>query len=179
MMPVFHHSALIGGPSRSFVGRGRSSPRRLVRSTSAGECLTPQSRRGTATDARKGVASGKGAWRDSELQRDANRMMRLHAGAAASGRPSAGQLLKQAFQAAAGQRSIERDLGPLRRLFPYFAAHWPDTLGGIAFTLVSALVPLGLTGAGRQLIDGMAASVHTHAELLRSFLIAGAVAAAF
>ena len=95
-----------------------------------------------------------------------------------SGRPSAGHLLKQAFQAAAGQRTMQRDLGPLRRLYPYFVAHWPDTLGGVFFTLLSSLAALGLTAVGRQLLDGMR-GVHTHAELMQSFLIAGAGAAAF
>jgi ATP-binding cassette subfamily B protein len=96
-----------------------------------------------------------------------------------SGRPSAGHLLKQAFQHAAGRRTIQRDLGPLRRLYPYFMAHWPDTLGGVFCTLFSSLAALGLTLVGRQLIDGMSSRVHSRADLTSAFLIAGAGAAAF
>ena len=88
-------------------------------------------------------------------------------------------MLKQAFQHAAGRRTIQRDLGPLRRLFPYFMVHWPDTLGGVFCTLLSSLAALGLTLVGRQLIDGMSSHVHSRAELTTAFLIAGAGAAAF
>jgi ATP-binding cassette subfamily B protein len=107
-------------------------------------------------------------------------MIRPHAGApAASGRPSAGQLLKQAFQAAAGRRTVQRDLNPLRRLYPYFRAHLFDTLFGLFFVVLSSASALGLTAVGRKLIDGMGSGPRTKAALLADFLIAGAGAAAF
>ena len=98
---------------------------------------------------------------------------------AVTGRPSAGHMLKQAFQAAAGRRTVQRDLNPLRRLYPYFRAHLIDSLFGVFFVVLSSVSALGLTAVGRQLLDGMGAGMHTKAALLRSFLIAGAGAAAF
>ena len=96
----------------------------------------------------------------------------------ASGRPSAGHLLKQTFQAAAGRRTVQRDLNPLYRLLPYFRAHLTDTLLGTFFVVLSSVSALGLTAVGRQLVDrGM--GMHTKEALLGSFLVAGAGAAAF
>jgi ATP-binding cassette subfamily B protein len=107
-------------------------------------------------------------------------MMRPQVGApAASGRPSAGHLLKQAFQAAAGRRTIQRDLNPLGRLFRYFRAHLADTFFGVFFVVLSSASALGLTAVGRQLVDGMGSGPRTRAALLTDFLIAGAGAAAF
>ena len=96
----------------------------------------------------------------------------------ASGRPSAGHLLKQAFNAAAGGRDVQHDLKPLGRLAPYFRAHLGDTLLGLLFVVFSSLSALGLSAVGRQLIDG-GIVVHTKAALASNFLLAGAGAAVF
>ena len=102
----------------------------------------------------------------------------IPSGPTASGRPSAGHLLKQAFQAAAGKRSSGRDLGTLRRLLPYVRAHWWDALLGTFFVVLSSLSALGLTGAARWLVDN-GFKLHTAAALEGSFLLAAAVAAVF
>jgi ATP-binding cassette subfamily B protein len=97
---------------------------------------------------------------------------------AASGRPSAGQLLKQAFHAAAARRVVQRDLSPLRRLLPYFRAHLPDTVLGVFFVVLSAGAAVGLTAAIGPLID-RGFRVHTPEALLKTFLLAGAAAVLF
>jgi ATP-binding cassette subfamily B protein len=96
----------------------------------------------------------------------------------AHGRPSAGHLLKQAFNAAAGRRDAARDLSPLRRLAPYFRAHLTDTLLGLFFVVVSVAAALSLTAAGGLLVD-RGFSVHTPEALRNTFLMAGAGAALF
>src|SRR5438105_1670806 len=122
---------------------------------------------------------GRGAWRDGEIHQGGTRMIESQAGApVASGRPSAGHLLKQAFQAAAGRRTVERNLSPLRRLLPHFRAHLPDTMFSIFFVVLSSASALGLSAVGRQLVDG-GMGQHTQAALLQSFLVAGAGAVAF
>ena len=97
---------------------------------------------------------------------------------AATGRPSAGQLLKQTFQAAAGKRVSRKDLGPLGELGPYLKAHPVDTLLGIFFVVLSSTATLGITVASRRLVDH-GFKVHTPHALLASFLIAAAAAALF
>ena len=97
---------------------------------------------------------------------------------AAVGRPSAGHLLKQAFQAAAGKRLGRRDLGPLAALWPHVRAHMGDFLLGVFFVALSSATTLGLTVASRQLAD-RGLKVHTTQALAASFMIAGAVAALF
>ena len=97
---------------------------------------------------------------------------------AATGRPSAGQLLKQTFQAAAGKRVSRKDLGPLGELGPYLKAHPVDTLLGIFFVVLSSTATLGITVASRRLVDH-GFKVHTQHALMASFLIAAAAAALF
>ena len=97
---------------------------------------------------------------------------------AATGRPSAGQLLKQTFQAAAGKRVARKDLGPLAELGPYLKAHPVDTLLGMFFVVLSSTATLGITVASRRLVDH-GFKVHTPHALLASFLIAAAAAALF
>ena len=93
----------------------------------------------------------------------------------AGGRPSAGQALARSLDEAAGRRAKSRNVGALRRLGPFIAAHWGDaTLSGL-FLLVSTSATLGLSGAVRLLID------RTHvntAGLNSAFLLLGAVALA-
>ena len=98
--------------------------------------------------------------------------------APAAGRPSAGHLLKQAFQTAAGKRLGRKDLGPLAGLWPYLKAHPVDTFWGLLFVVVSSVSTLGLTVASRGLVDH-GFKVHTPRALLGSFLIAAAAAALF
>ena len=100
------------------------------------------------------------------------------ASSAATGRPSAGQLLKQTFTAAAGKRMARKDLGPLGELWPYLMAHPLDTLLGTVFVVLSSTATLGLTVASRRLVDH-GFKVHTQHALLASFLIAAAAAALF
>ena len=102
----------------------------------------------------------------------------IPSGPTASGRPSAGHLLKQAFQAAAGRRTAGRDLGTLRRLVPYVRGHWPDALLGLFFVALSSLSALGLTAAARRLVDN-GFKLHTAAALEGSFVLAALVAGVF
>ena len=96
----------------------------------------------------------------------------------AVGRPSAGHLLKQAFNTAALKRLDRKDLGPLGELAPYLKAHPVDTLLGVLFVVLSSAATLGLTIASRRLVD-RGFKVHTQEALLASFLIAAAAAALF
>jgi ATP-binding cassette subfamily B protein len=96
----------------------------------------------------------------------------------AAGRPSTGQLLKQAFQAAARGRGVQRDLSPLRRLSPYFRAHLADTLLGVFFVVMSSATALALSAGARQLVD-RGFRVHTSEALARTFMLAGMAAALF
>jgi ATP-binding cassette, subfamily B, bacterial len=97
---------------------------------------------------------------------------------AATGRPSAGHLLKQAFQTAAGKRMDGKDLTPLLRLWPSMRAHLGDALLGTLFVVLSSATTLGLTIASRRLVD-RGFRVHTADALLSSFLIAAGTAALF
>jgi ATP-binding cassette subfamily B protein len=96
-------------------------------------------------------------------------------GGAAEGRPSSGQALAQTLDEAAVRRPKSRNVGALRRLGPFIAAHWGDaSLSGL-FLLVSTSATLGLSGAVRLLID------RTHdaaARLNPAFMALGAVALA-
>ena len=94
---------------------------------------------------------------------------------AAGGRPSAGQALAQTLDEAAGRRAKSRNVGALRRLSPFVAAHWGDATLSALFLLVSTSATLGLSGAVRVLID----RTHVKAAGLNSaFLLLGAVALA-
>jgi len=93
----------------------------------------------------------------------------------AGGRPSAGQALAQSLDEAAGRRAKSRNVGALRRLGPFIAAHWGDAILSGLFLLVSTSATLGLSGAVRLLID------RTHintAGLDSAFVLLGAVALA-
>jgi ATP-binding cassette subfamily B protein len=98
---------------------------------------------------------------------------------AAEGRPSAGQTLAQSLDAAAERRAKSRNVGALRRLSPFIAAHWGDALLSGLFLLVSTSATLGLFGAVRVLVDhlGKAQASHaTAASINPWFLLIGAVA---
>jgi ATP-binding cassette subfamily B protein len=98
---------------------------------------------------------------------------------AAEGRPSAGQTLAQSLDAAAERRAKSRNVGALRRLSPFIAAHWGDALLSGLFLLVSTSATLGLSGAVRVLVDhlGKAQASHaTAASINPWFLLIGAVA---
>ncbi len=101
-----------------------------------------------------------------------------HLATPAAGRPSAGHLLKQAFQAAAGKRVARKDLRPLASLGPYLKAHPADTFLGVFFIILSSGATLGLTLALRWLVDH---GIQTHSikALAASFVIAAVVAAVF
>src|SRR5689334_709835 len=90
--------------------------------------------------------------------------------APADGRPSTGQALAQSLEEAAGRRAKSRNVGALRRLAPFIAAHWGDaSLSGL-FLLVSTSATLGLSGAVRLLID----RTHVNAAGLNpAFLLLG------
>src|ERR1700751_6423071 len=85
-------------------------------------------------------------------------------GGEAGGRPSAGQALAQTLDEAAGRRAKSRNVGALRRLGPFIAAHWGDaTLSGL-FLLVSTSATLGLSGAVRLLVDHLGSAEKGHAR---------------
>jgi ATP-binding cassette subfamily B protein len=95
--------------------------------------------------------------------------------AAAEGRPSSGQALAQNLDEAAARRPKSRNVGALRRLGPFIAAHWGDASLSILFLLVSTSATLGLSGAVRLLID----RTHLNAAGLNpAFLLLGGVAVA-
>jgi ATP-binding cassette subfamily B protein len=79
--------------------------------------------------------------------------------ASAAGRPSAGQSLAQSLAEAADRRAKSRNIGVLRRLSPFVAAHWGDAALSALFLLVSTSATLGLSGAVRLLVDHL-----THAR---------------
>lgn len=98
---------------------------------------------------------------------------------AAEGRPSAGQTLAQGLDEAAERRGKSRNVGALRRLAPFIAAHWGDALLSGLFLLVSTSATLGLSGAVRLLVDhlGKAQASHATAAAINPwFLLIGAVA---
>ena len=96
----------------------------------------------------------------------------------AAGRPSAGHLLKQAFQAAAGKRGDRKDLRPLAELAPYLKANPYDTAMSVLFIVLSSTATLALTLALRWLVDHGIQS-HSTLALAVSFVIAAAVAGLF
>jgi ATP-binding cassette subfamily B protein len=73
--------------------------------------------------------------------------------ATVSGRPSAGQALAQSLVEAADRRARSRNVGVLRRLSPFVAAHWGDAALSALFLLVSTSATLGISGAVRLLAD--------------------------
>ena len=71
-----------------------------------------------------------------------------------------------------------RSLSPLLRLWPYLKAHMSDLLFGVFFVAMSSLTALALSGSARVLADD-GFSKHTADALLRSFVLAGVIGAAF
>src|SRR6185503_17844760 len=72
---------------------------------------------------------------------------------AASGRPSMGGLMKDAYRLDVWRRETGRDLKPLRRLLPFVFKHWPDALLGLVFVVVSSAAILGLPYTMKLAID--------------------------
>ena len=99
----------------------------------------------------------------------------------AGGRPSTGQALAQTLEEAAGRRAKSRNVGALRRLSPFIAAHWGDaTLSGL-FLLISTGSTLGLSGAVRLLVDHLGSAEKAHASaasINQWFVLIGGVALA-
>ena len=99
----------------------------------------------------------------------------------AGGRPSTGQALAQTLEEAAGRRAKSRNVGALRRLSPFIAAHWGDaTLSGL-FLLISTSSTLGLSGAVRLLVDHLGSAEKAHASaasINQWFVLIGGVALA-
>jgi ATP-binding cassette subfamily B protein len=93
---------------------------------------------------------------------------------AAPGRPSRGVELRQQMQGAAQRRDRSRNIGTLKRLGPFIAAHWPDATFALIFLLVSTGATLGLTAAARLVIDRGFGKGGSAAELNHVFLLAGA-----
>ena len=65
----------------------------------------------------------------------------------APGRPGAGELLKAELTSEAARRPRQRNLGPLRRLAPFLAAHWGDA----SWALICLLVSTGAAALGMTL----------------------------
>jgi ATP-binding cassette subfamily B protein len=96
---------------------------------------------------------------------------------AADGRPSGGQTLAEA----ADRRAKSRNVGALRRLAPFIAAHWGDACLSAVFLLISTSATLGLSGAVRLLVDHLGSATRAHAAAASInpwFLLIGGVALA-
>jgi ATP-binding cassette subfamily B protein len=96
--------------------------------------------------------------------------------ATAPGRPSGGQTLAQDLSEAAARRPRSRNVGALRRLSPFVAAHWGDAALAAFFLLVSSSATLALSGAVRLLVDHLTGPSASPAGVDRWFLLLGAVA---
>ncbi|CAN7530111.1 ABC transporter transmembrane domain-containing protein [Phenylobacterium sp. LjRoot225] len=99
--------------------------------------------------------------------------------AGAEGRPSAGQSLAQTLAEAAARRPKSRNVGVLRRLTPFIAAHWGDAALSAVFLLVSTSATLGISCAVRLLVDHLGSAQRAHAQagsINLWFLLLGGVA---
>uniref|UniRef100_UPI0028128313 ABC transporter transmembrane domain-containing protein n=1 Tax=Phenylobacterium sp. TaxID=1871053 RepID=UPI0028128313 len=94
------------------------------------------------------------------------------------GRPSAGQTLAQNLAEAADRRGRSRNVGALRRLAPFVAAHWGDAALSGVFLLASTSATLGLSGAIRLLVDHLTRAQATGGSVDHWFLLIGGVALA-
>src|SRR5665213_2053815 len=98
---------------------------------------------------------------------------------AAPGRPSSGQALAQNLAEAAARRDRSRDIGALRRLYPFIADHWGDaSLAGL-FLLLSSSATLAITYAVRLIFNyltGPKAGTMGPGGVDRWFLVLGLVA---
>lgn len=99
-------------------------------------------------------------------------------GTEAAGRPSEGQTLAQALAEAAGRRDRSRNVGALRRLFPFARAHWGDASLALVFLLASTSATLGLSGAVRLLVEHLTGAKAGGASTDRWFFLLAAVAIA-
>jgi len=97
-------------------------------------------------------------------------------GPAVAGRPSAGQALAQSVADAAAKRERSRNLGALRRLWPFLKAHWRRATASLVFLLVSTSATLGMSGAIRLVVDHLTDPGLDPATVDRRFLVIGAVA---
>ena len=89
-----------------------------------------------------------------------------------AGRPGAGAILAGQLAQGAQKRPGRRDLGPLRRLIPYVRAHLSDALLAFLFLLVSTSATLGMSAAGRAVVDR---GLTTLPALVRTMLELGGV----
>jgi ATP-binding cassette subfamily B protein len=95
--------------------------------------------------------------------------------ASTAGRPSTGQSLAQTLAEAAARRGRSRNIGALRRLAPYVAAHWGDAALAGVFLVVSSSATLGISGAVRLLVDHLTRAGATPEGVNRWFLLLAAV----
>lgn len=94
----------------------------------------------------------------------------------ATGRPNAGATVARSLSLSAARRPKSRDLTPLSGLWPHLKAHIGDALCAVLFLLISSSATLGLSIAGRVVVDhGL--GMHDLAALNRTFLLLGAVVA--
>ncbi len=99
-------------------------------------------------------------------------------GSQVEGRPSAGQALAQTLADGAAKRGRSRNVGALRRLRPFLAAHWGRAAASLLFLLMSTSATLGMSGAIRLVVDNLTNPGLDAATVDRRFLIVGAVAGA-
>ena len=93
------------------------------------------------------------------------------------GRPSAGQALAQTVAESAAKRGRSRNVGALRRLAPFLAAHWGRAGAALFFLLLSSSSTLAISWAVRQVVDNLTASGLDPRTVDERFLLVGAVAA--
>ncbi|HEY0649084.1 ABC transporter transmembrane domain-containing protein [Phenylobacterium sp.] len=98
------------------------------------------------------------------------------ASAAVEGRPTEGQALAQSLAEGAAKRGRSRNVGALRRLAPFLAAHWGRAAAAFGFLLLSSAATLGMSGAIRLVVDHLTDPGLDAATVDRRFMIVGAVA---
>ena len=99
------------------------------------------------------------------------------AGGSVEGRPSEGQALAQSLAEGAAKRGKSRNVGALRRLAPFLAAHRGRAGAAFVFLLLSSGATLGMSGAIRLVVDHLTDEGLDAATVDRRFLVVGAVAA--
>jgi len=99
------------------------------------------------------------------------------AGGSVAGRPSEGQALAQSLAEGAAKRDRSRNVGALRRLAPFLAAHWGRAGAAFAFLILSSGATLGMSGAIRLVVDHLTDEGLDATTVDRRFLVVGAVAA--
>jgi len=92
--------------------------------------------------------------------------------AEAAGRPGAGALLADQLAQSAERRPTQRDLRPLRALWPLARAHMSDAVFALVFLLVSTASTLAMTGGVRLVADHGLTDVPT---LLRTMGVLSAI----